>query len=168
AIIGQQVNLSFAYMLSRRFIESFAESYEHGGRLYWLFPSTQSIAELSVVELRKLQFTQRKAEYVIGLAQQFENGELSKEKLLHYKNSNDARNVLLGIRGVGAWTANYVLMRCLGDPSAFPIEDIGLHRAIQLRLNLTRKPTIDEIRSLATGWENWQAYATFYLYRSLL
>ena len=75
---------------------------------------------------------------------------------------------LTKIRGVGLWTANYVLMRCFGFANAFPIQDIGLHRAIQLQLGSDRKPTIEEIRELAAGWKNWEAYVTFYLYRSLL
>ena len=88
--------------------------------------------------------------------------------VLEKNDYNEAKNALVKIRGIGPWTANYVLMRCLGDPSAFPIEDIGLHNAIKLQLNLEQKPTIEEIRKVAAGWTNWQAYATFYLYRSLL
>ncbi len=116
----------------------------------------------------KLQFTGKKSEYIIGLAEQIAAGNLSKESLLEKNDYHEAKNALVKIRGIGPWTANYVLMRCLGDPSAFPIEDIGLHNAIKLQLNLEQKPTLEEIRKLAAGWTNWQAYATFYLYRSLL
>ncbi len=168
AIFGQQINLVFAYTLYRRFIESYGEEFNHENQDYWLFPSPEIVAGLSVAELMKLQLTGKKAEYIIGLAQQIEEGNLSKKGLLEKNDFNEAEKALVKIRGIGPWTANYVLMRCLGDRSAFPIADIGLHNAIKLQLNLAQKPTIEEIQKLAAGWRNWQAYATFYLYRSLL
>lgn len=69
--------------------------------------------------------------------------------------------------GFGPWTANYVMMRCLRDPSAFPIEDVGLHNALKQQLKLSEKPGLAEIRQLAAAWQGWEAYATFYLWRSL-
>ena len=168
AILGQQINLTFAYTLYRRFIENYGEKSSYENRDYWLFPTSEIVAKLSVAELMKLQFTGKKSEYIIGLAEQIAAGNLSKESLLEKNDYNEAKNALVKIRGIGPWTANYVLMRCLGDPSAFPIEDIGLHNAIKLQLNLEQKPTLEEISKLAAGWTNWQAYATFYLYRSLL
>ena len=74
---------------------------------------------------------------------------------------------LIRIRGIGPWTANYVLMRCLQMPMAFPIADVGLHLALKQALGWDRKPTIPEIRELAAGWSGWEAYATFYLWRLL-
>ncbi|NIV91998.1 DNA-3-methyladenine glycosylase [candidate division KSB1 bacterium] len=168
AIIGQQINLAFAYTLYRRFIESFGESYTRDHQTYWLFPTPEAVAQSTISELRQLQFTGKKAEYILGLAQSMMNGGVSKERLLTCGDTEAIREALRAIRGVGSWTANYVLMRCLGLPRAFPIEDIGLHRAIQKQLKLDRKPTVDEIRELSAGWTDWQAYATFYLYRSLL
>ena len=168
AILGQQINLTFAYTLYRRFIENYGEKSSYGNQDYWLFPTSEIVAKLSVAELMKLQFTGKKSEYIIGLAEQIATGNLSKESLLEKNDYHEAKNALVKIRGIGPWTANYVLMRCLGDPSAFPIEDIGLHNAIKLQLNLEQKPTIEEISKLAADWTNWQAYATFYLYRSLL
>ena len=168
AIFGQQINLAFAYTLYRRFIENYGEKLTYKNQDYWLFPTSEIVEKLSVAELMKLQFTGKKSEYIIGLAEQMEAGNLSKESLLEKSDFNEVEKALVKIRGIGPWTANYVLMRCLGDPSAFPIEDIGLHNAIKQQLNLEKKPTLEEIRKLSAGWKNWQAYATFYLYRSLL
>lgn len=58
-------------------------------------------------------------------------------------------------------------MKCLHQSSAFPIADVGLHNALKVPLGLNRKPTIEEIKEVATNWQGWQAYATFYLWRSL-
>lgn len=73
----------------------------------------------------------------------------------------------MAIRGVGEWTADYVMMKCLHHPTAFPITDVGLHNALKIQLGLKRKPTLEEIKEFAANWEGLQAYAVFYLWRSL-
>ena len=167
AILGQQINLTFAYTLKKRFIEQFGESFSFEGTTYWLFPEIEAIAQLSIEELKKLQFTTRKAEYIIGIAQLMSGGKITKEDLLHLQDNQQVKKSLMAIRGVGAWTADYVMMKCLHHTSAFPIADVGLHNALKLQLGLDRKPTLEEIEELAKNWEGHQAYATFYLWRSL-
>lgn len=167
AIMGQQINLTFAYTLKKRFVELFGESLTFEGEKFWLFPSFEKIASINVDDLRKLQFTSRKAEYIIGIAKAMENGELSKELLLQKKDYQQMQKSLMMIRGIGAWTADYVMMKCLHDASSFPVADVGLHNALKNLLGLERKPTIEEIKEYAVDWEGWQAYATFYLWRSL-
>lgn len=167
AIMGQQINLTFAYTLKRRFVEHYGEKLEWNGEVYWLYPTPQKIALLQVKELKKLQFTTRKAEYIIDLAKEMTNGSISKESILQIKEYEQQYQSLMSIRGVGAWTADYVMMKCFQRSIAFPIADVGLHNALKLQLGLLKKPTITEIKELAVNWEGWQAYATFYLWRSL-
>ncbi len=167
AIMGQQINLTFAYMLKRRFVESFGVQQQWAGRNYWLFPRPEAIAQLHVDDLLGLQFTRRKAEYVLAVARRMAEGSLSKHGLLRTGDFQAARRELIKIRGIGPWTANYVLMRCLRDPSAFPVEDVGLQNAVKATRGMDRKPSIAELREMAVGWAGWEAYATFYLWRSL-
>ena len=89
------------------------------------------------------------------------DGKLTKELLLEAGSLKKAEKQLVGIRGIGPWTANYVLMRCLRMPAAFPIDDVGLHNAIKHLLGLEAKPTKKEILELSAGWANWESYATF-------
>jgi len=167
AIIGQQINLTFAYTLKKRFVEQFGECLTFEGETFWLFPSYEKIALIDVEDLRKLQFTGRKAEYIIGIAKALKNGELTKELLLQKQDYQQVQKSLMSIRGIGAWTADYVMMKCLHFTSSFPIADVGLHNALKNLLGLESKPTIEEIGQLAADWKGWQAYATFYLWRSL-
>jgi len=167
AIIGQQINLTFAYTLKKRFVEHFGESVIYEGRTYYVFPTCEKIASLEIEDLRALQFTVRKAEYIIAIAQAIASGELNKDKLLKEKNNAGVKKFLMTIRGVGAWTADYVLMKCFHDPTSFPIADVGLHNALKRQLALERKPTIEELKEFEVLWQGWQAYATFYLWRSL-
>jgi len=75
---------------------------------------------------------------------------------------------LMRLHGVGKWTAEYVCLRCLKDPAAFPVDDVGLQNAIKQQLHLSAKPSVDEIYKFSRHWKNWEAYATFYLWNSLM
>ncbi|WP_215145474.1 DNA-3-methyladenine glycosylase family protein [Exiguobacterium qingdaonense] len=166
AIIGQQITLSFAYTIKRRFVERYGDHRVVAGNAYWTFPRAERIALLEPEELRELQFSRRKAEYIIDIAREITDGNLSKSTLQSLS-SADIRQRLLAIRGVGEWTADYVLMKCFQDASAFPVADVGLHQAIQHRLGTSKKPTIEEVKRYGESWQGWEGYATFYLWRSL-
>ena len=167
AIIGQQINLAFAYTLKGRMVEKWGQSLSGPDREYWLFPTPEKIAMCSVNDFMPLQFSRRKAEYLIHIAQLIHNGALNRENLtaLSYP---EAKSRLVSIRGIGPWTADYVLMKCLGHTEAFPIQDAGLIQAIRRYLHTDTKPTEATIRKLAAPWKSWEAYATFFLWRSLL
>lgn len=165
-VLGQQINLAFAYTLKRQFVEKFGDFIEWNGKKYWVFPSYERIAQLTPADLANIKMTVKKSEYIIGIAKLMASGELSREKLMEM-DFKDAEKSLMKIRGIGPWTANYVLMRCLRFQTAFPIDDVGLINSIKLLQNMNRKPTKDEIMQLLIPWKNWESYATFYLWRVL-
>lgn len=137
------------------------------GKQFWIFPTPYDIAALTVEELHVLRMTVKKCEYIIGVAQLIAEGKLTKELLLNAGDYKQSEKMLVSIRGIGTWTANYVLMRCLRVPTAFPIDDVGLHNAIKYLLGTEKKPTKEEILKLFSNWGNWESYATFYLWRFL-
>ncbi|MBT2653928.1 DNA-3-methyladenine glycosylase 2 family protein [Bacillus sp. ISL-18] len=165
-VLGQQINLAFAYTLKRQFVEKFGESIEWNGKKYWTFPTYKKIGKLTPEDLADIKMTVRKSEYIIGIAQLMNSDELSKEKLLAM-DFKEAEKSLIKIRGVGPWTAHYVLMRCLRFSTAFPIDDVGLHNAIKFLRGSEKKPSKEELMELSLNWSGWQAYAAFYLWRVL-
>ncbi|MCT1538480.1 MULTISPECIES: DNA glycosylase [Lysinibacillus] len=165
-VLGQQINLAFAYSLKRQFVESFGDSIEWNGKKYWVFPPYERIAQLEPTDLAAIKMTVKKSEYIIGIARLMACGELSKEQLMKM-NFKEAEKSLIKIRGIGPWTANYVLMRCLRFQTAFPIDDVGLINSIKTLRNMNQKPTKEEILALSIPWKNWESYATFYLWRVL-
>lgn len=165
-VLGQQINLAFAYSLKRQFVESFGDSIEWKGKKYWVFPPYERIAQLTPTDLAAIKMTVKKSEYIIGIARLMANGDLSKDQLMNM-NFKKAERSLIKIRGIGPWTANYVLMRCLRFQTAFPIDDVGLINSIKTLRNMNRKPTKEEILALSIPWKNWESYATFYLWRVL-
>ena len=168
AIIGQHINLAFAYTLKKRFVESYGEKFCFGKKNFYLFPRPQVISRLGVAEIKFLQFTGKKSEYIIEIARKMAVGDLSKKGLLAEDGFKTAGEKLMQLPGVGQWTADYVGLRCLGDPAAFPVNDVGLLNAVRQQLGLSKKPTAEDMSKFSDSWQNWQAYATFYLWASLI
>ncbi|AFC31419.1 DNA-3-methyladenine glycosylase II [Paenibacillus mucilaginosus 3016] len=167
AIVGQQVNLAFAYTLKRRLTETYGDSLEWEGRIYRHFPRPGQLAAAEPEALGALQLTRMKSAAVLDVARRMSGGALSREGLLALGSFRAAEEQLLQIRGVGPWTSQYVRMRCLRDPEAYPVGDVGLHNAVRLLLGLDRKPTLPELQALFADWPGWEAYAAFYLWRAL-
>jgi DNA-3-methyladenine glycosylase II len=166
AVLGQQINLGFAYTLKQRFVETFGEQVAVDGQTYFLFPSPERVALIEESELTPLQFSRQKASYTINIAKAFVNGELSKQMLLG-KPLAEAKELLMKIKGVGNWTANYALMRTFRYPDAFPLEDAGLHNALKNLMGLRKKPGVKRVKSIFRKYKGWEAYATVYLWKSL-
>ena len=166
-IIGQQINLSFAYDLKRRLVEAKGETLTVESKSYYLFPPPSVVATLTPEVFVPWKYSSSKAKYLIGVAQEISKERLAKEDLLQMP-IEDAFTRLTSIKGIGPWSANYVLMKCLRSTSAYPIADVGLQNAIKERLTLDRKPSIPELERLGKKWYPWEAYATFYLWHSLI
>ncbi len=74
---------------------------------------------------------------------------------------------LIGLKGVGEWTANYILMKTFRIQEAIPYGDAGLNQALKKQLSLTSNPTREQIDTFFKPASGWEAYLTFYLWRSL-
>ncbi len=166
AVLGQQINLAFAYTLKQRFVEKFGESQEYKNQKYYVFPKPEVVALLTDDDLLPLQFSRQKSKYVVLIAQAFMNREVSKEKLRGLS-LVDAKEKLMKIKGVGNWTANYALMKTFRYPDAFPLEDVGVHNAIKNQMGLKSKPSLDKVKKIFKKYKGWEAYATLYLWKSL-
>ncbi len=167
AIIGQQINLAFAYTLKQRFVQTLGTADTYDGVSYYRFPTAEMVARIKPEQLTALQFSGRKAEYVIGVARAVTEGRLSKQQLSALSTA-EALETLIRQRGVGAWTAHYVVLKCLQRPNAFPAADVGLHNAIKQGLGLAQKPDLPAVHRYAEPWQGWRGYATFYLWQTLL
>ncbi len=166
AVLGQQINLSFAYTLKQRFVEQFGLSQEYKNQEYYMFPKPEAVALLTDDDLLPLQFSRQKSKYVVLIAKAFVDGQISKEKLRGLS-LTDAKERLMNIKGVGNWTANYALMKTFRYPDAFPLEDVGVHNAIKNQMGLKEKPSLDEVKKIFKKYKGWEAYATLYLWKSL-
>jgi DNA-3-methyladenine glycosylase II len=166
AILGQQVTVAFAYKMKRALVERYGESLTHEGRTYWLFPEAACLADADPAELRELQFSRQKSEYVRSLAALVAEERIDWEALTVMP-SEEAIEALRSLRGVGRWTAEYVLMRGLGHADVIPAADVGLQTAIGRAYGLGRKATEPEVRALAEQWVPRRSHAAFAWWWSL-
>lgn len=161
-IIHQQLNMSFAHTLSKRFVQSFGFQQEGA----WFYPEPEKVASLKIEQLRDLQFSSRKAEYVIGVAELVKRGKLDFTNMAMMSDEKVYAE-LIKIRGIGPWTIENFLMFALGRPNLFPKRDIGLQNAIKKLYKLDRKPTIKEMERYSRAWKPYLSYASLYLWRSI-
>ncbi len=166
AIIGQQVTLHFAFMLKSRIKTLVNRSITVDGETHFLFPTAEDIANLDYQKLRSIQLSGRKAEYLLDFSRLVASGELDPENMgrLDY---DTAYEKLISIRGLGPWTANYILLRGTGHADAFPIGDSGINRAVRTLYGLPKKPDIDFLLQLGEKWRPYRSLASFYLWKSL-
>jgi DNA-3-methyladenine glycosylase II len=166
AVLGQQINLQFAYTLKQRFVESFGERLSWNNQDYFLFPTPAQVAILNDSHLLPLQFSRQKSKYSVNIAEAFASGTISKEKLKGLP-LQEAKEILMRVKGVGNWTANYALMKTFRYPDAFPLEDAGVHNAIKNLKKMKQKPSLAQVKRVFKNYKGWEAYATLYLWKSL-
>lgn len=158
AILGQQVSVAAASTLAGRLAAQFGDALEtpHTG-LTALFPTAGRVAGLEVGEVAKLGLPAARARTILVLAQAMAEGGLDLRPGADLEPTLDA---LRALPGVGEWTAQYIAMRALGWPDAFPHSDLGVLKALGTR---------DPRRALAAAeaWRPWRAYAVLHLWHSL-
>jgi len=166
AVIGQQINVQFAYTLKQRFVENFGEKLLWNEQNYFLFPTPLRVTSLGDPDLLPLQFSRQKSKYSVNIAEAFADGTISKEKLKGLP-LQEAKEILMKVKGVGNWTANYALMKSFRYPDAFPLEDAGIHNAIKNLKGMKKKPSLNQVKRVFKNYKGWEAYATLYLWKSL-
>ncbi len=162
AIIGQQINLAFAFGLRRDVIELAGERI---GDLI-AHPTPERLAALDVETLRRRRFSRSKAAYLLDTAAAVASGRLELEAL-GAGSAAEAEHVLTAWRGIGTWTARYVLMRGIGFADAAPIGDAALAAALAHATGAARRPTADEADALMRPFAPYRSLATFHLWASL-
>lgn len=167
SIIGQQINLTFAYKCKRALVEKYSYKETYQGKDYYLFPEPKILANLTVTELRTIQFSRQKSEYIIGIAKLFAENKISKAAILALEEETAIAKELIKIRGVGEWTANYAMMKCLKTPNALTYGDVGLYNALHAIKGFPKRPTREQLDDFFAPFDGWKAYLVLYLWRSL-
>ncbi|UOQ84570.1 DNA-3-methyladenine glycosylase family protein [Gracilibacillus salinarum] len=161
-IIHQQLNMSFAQVLTLRFVTTYGEKVDD----VWFYPAPNQVAKIPYQELQDMQFSRRKAEYVIDTAQKIVDGELDLYSF-YDKTDQEVMKELVKIRGIGAWTAQNWLMFSLGRQDHFPSSDIGIQNALKQYFGLDKKPSAQQLEEWNQFWEPYRSYAAMTLWRSI-
>jgi len=162
SIIAQQVNLTFAFTLRARLIRRYAEPVTMGGETVYAFPEARALAGLRVATLRAMQFSTRKAEYIRDVARAVTAGRLDLTALAQASNA-EVIACLTALRGLGRWTADWYLARCLGRGDACPAGDLAVRKVFDRHYGRGTPLSEEAIRRRASAWGEYQALAIHYL-----
>ncbi len=162
AIIGQQVSVAAARTFTARLAQAFGEMLPTGFApgLQHLFPTPETLAE---ADLTRIGLTRTRADTIRTVARAVLDGRVDGGPNFGGERTLDefvARWVALP--GIGPWTANYIAMRALGHPDAFPADDLVLQKAAPT--DGTRM-TAKALTARAEAWRPWRAYAVIQLWK---
>lgn len=154
AIVGQQISVKAAQAVWNR-LESHLQ-----------VVSVETIQQATPEELRGCGLSHQKIRYIRDLADHFASGAIQPE---HFRELDDESLIkkLCDVRGIGRWTAEMFLIFHLQRPDVFPLQDIGLIRAVERHYCGGRSVTSKELIAVGEEWRPWRTVATWYLWRSL-
>jgi AraC family transcriptional regulator of adaptative response / DNA-3-methyladenine glycosylase II len=161
SVLGQQITVKAALTLAMRFVTIFGKKIKTPfEELSFTFPQPDRICALGIPiedHLGPLGIIGARARAIFSLAEALETGSIV---LSQGTDPGNEMEKLLGIPGLGPWTVQYIAMRALGWPDAFPNTDYGVKKALS---GMTPK----EILTLSQTWSPWRAYATITLWNFL-
>ncbi len=162
-ILGQQVSVKGATTLAGRIAGSFGEKLigevSDGSRERApdvIFPTPAVLAE---ADLSSIGLTRARAHAIRGLARAVQTGDLVMDASIE---PAQLEEMLTRLPGIGSWTAQYIAMRALGEPDAFPATDLALLRAAGNGRAITPRALLEQ----AETWRPWRAYAAMHLWQS--
>jgi AraC family transcriptional regulator of adaptative response / DNA-3-methyladenine glycosylase II len=154
AVLGQQVTVAAARTLAQRLVERFGAPIATGQpQLNRLFPTAETLAQAEDDALGALGIVRQRQAAIVALARAVHSGALQLNP------GADAHSTTLALKqlpGIGDWTAQYIAMRALRWPDAFPAGDVALQKA--LGVQHLRQPA-REAEAASQGWKPWRSYA---------
>jgi AraC family transcriptional regulator, regulatory protein of adaptative response / DNA-3-methyladenine glycosylase II len=158
-ILGQQISVKAARTHAARIVYAYGQPVaDADGRLTYVFPAVEHLAEIDPVHLA---FPKSRQRSLIALIGALADGEILLDAGCDW---NRAREQLLTLPGIGPWTAEVIAMRGLGDPDAFPATDLGIQLAAkQIGLPDASRDLIER----SARWRPWRSYATQHLWTAL-
>jgi DNA-3-methyladenine glycosylase II len=154
AIIGQQISVKAAQNVWNRVIAEVSS----------MTPAHLLAAD--PVRLRTCGLSGQKCSYLLDLAQRFDCGALQPARW-HDLDDEALIAELTLVKGIGRWTAEMFLIFYMTRPDVFPVDDIGLQRAMSLHYNGGKPLAKLKMRRIGKAWAPWRSVATWYLWRSL-
>ncbi|CAN5167115.1 hypothetical protein BH10PSE17_BH10PSE17_04870 [soil metagenome] len=154
AIVGQQISVRAAEAV--------------WGRLQAACPrmTPATMAKLTGDDIANCGLSKRKADYLLDLANHFTTGQIH---VASWEGMDDESIIaeLTAIRGIGRWTAEMFLIFNLLRPNVFPVDDVGLLKAISVHYFSGEPVSRSEAREVSANWEPWRSVGTWYMWRSL-
>ena len=162
AIACQQLTLTFGIQLLNRLVHAFGPSHTPDADTLNAFPRPEDIAGSDPGLFRALGFSRRKGETLVELAHAMLDGRLDPE-VLETLDDEAALRALCSLRGIGRWSAEYILLRTLGRVNVFPGDDVGAQKNLQRWLQLPETPDYQGVQKLLARWQPYGGLIYFHL-----
>ena len=166
AVMGQQIATAVARVVRNLLIRRYGVRATICGQEWYAFPRASTLAMAEVADLRQLKLSVRKSEYIQGIARAALDSPDGFEEL-HGLPDAEVVKRMMALRGVGNWTAQWVLVRALARPDGFPVGDLALRRTVSRLYFDGAEITDAELLDFSTRWSPWRSYATSYLFAAL-
>lgn len=165
AIIEQQIGLNVAITFQNRLVKRYGVPVQYKGEkdmTFFTFPTPESLSEAKLDDLRSFGLSRNKAIFLTELSKKVVSGELDLESMRSIK-TNKVREVLMSIKGIGPWTADYALIRGLGRVELAPYDDLGIRDAIGLYYKNGERVTSSEAETILSEFGEYAGLAAYYL-----
>lgn len=164
AIIGQQISVSAATAIRRRFIQLAGQEVINGLHCY---PDAVAVSLLDINALRSVGFSASKAKTLLTVSQHCCDDSLLPDALRSNADAKKLEHALLGIRGLGPWSVNYTLLRGYGYLDGSLHGDVAVQKALQQLLALKERPAAKITRDWLAEFTPWRALVAAHLWQSL-
>jgi DNA-3-methyladenine glycosylase II len=159
SIYAQQISTIVANVLFGRFREHFPQKRPTPALVHKLLTTG------SEEELKGCGLSRQKKKYLIDLSSHFLSGAIPNHRLSKL-DDEEVIERLTDVQGIGRWTAEMFLIFVLNRPDVFPLDDVGLQKAIKMAYGMKRWPTKKQMIELAESWKPWRTVASWYLWRA--
>lgn len=154
SVLYQQLAGAAAAAIERRFLALF------GGRI----PRPEDLAAAPDEALRAAGISRQKASYMHSIAQHFASGELN-NRALRRASDDEVIDAVTRIKGIGRWTADMLLMFCLGRPDVLPVGDLGVRNSMRAAYQMDDPPDAETMLQIGDAWRPYRSAGTWYLWR---
>lgn len=161
-IACQQLSLHVGLTLLNRLTVRAGLAVELPSETLHAFPRPEDISRLRMQTLRRLGFSANKGTALKSLSSLIVSNRLNPEALADC-NNDEAIQRLLALRGIGRWTAEYVLLRGLGRIDVFPADDVGARNNLARWLNIEKPLNSEAVRQVVAKWHPWSGLIYFHL-----
>lgn len=162
AVACQQLSLAVGIHLLNRLTAAYGRPVAGSVDGLHAFPSAEDLSTVSPGELRRLGFSRTKARTVVDVARATIDGTLDGE-VLGTLDDAEAVERLTSLRGIGRWSAEYVLLRGLGRLQVFPGDDVGARNKLERFLDIEGRLDYDGVEQLVAGWYPFAGLVYFHL-----
>jgi DNA-3-methyladenine glycosylase II len=160
AVLTQRNPMKIAQQTKQALVEKYGSSLEVSGSVYWAFPEPMQIAVVDESELLKMIRNDRRTEYLVAVARAFSEAD---EEFLKTASDEAVEAWLRNIKGIGEWSATFIMVRGLGRMERVPLTEARLFEAASKVYGHGEELNRDDLKRLADKYGLWQGYWAHYI-----